>query len=255
MRPRICLYVVGEPPPAVASAHGRFADWFARLASAAPVDLAPVDGADGLIPERLDAYDAFVITGSPASLTAPEPWMEAAVELVRHAYAERRPLLGVCFGHQLVGAAFGGAVVNNPRGWEVSTCAVELTETGRRDPLFDGLPDRIDVNFSHRDIIDETTLSPMNGVEVLAGNPTCAVQAVAAGPHVRAVQFHPEFTASIISSYVRTRADDLAAAARDFDTPDFHPDAALDRAADCPAGERVFDNFLRHFVLSASVSR
>lgn len=244
MRPRICLYVVGEPPPPVESAHGRFEDWFTRLCGQLPVDLDPVDGSAGFIPAGLDAYDAFVITGSPASLTAPEPWMEAAVELVRHAYSERRPLLGVCFGHQLVGAAFGGAVIDNPRGWEVSTCAVELTEAGRRDPLFDGLPERIDVNFSHRDIIDETTISPMNGVTVLAKNDLCAVQAVAAGPHVRAVQFHPEFTGSIISEYIRTRADDL---------PD--ADDALSRAVDCPAGERVFTNFLRHFVLSGSVGR
>jgi GMP synthase (glutamine-hydrolysing) len=247
--PRICLYVVGEPPARIAAARGRYRDWFARLADGAEIELEPVDGRGGRLPGGFAAYDGFVITGSAASLTAPEPWMEAAVELVREAYGRGRPLLGVCFGHQLIGAAFGGSVVPNPDGWRMSTYAIELTEAGAGDPLFAGLPERPRVNLSHRDIVDATTLSPMNGVTVLAADARDAVQAIAAGPNVRGVQFHPEFDGAILRDYIDERADDLAGDADERADDHGQPAARRRRAADSPHGERVFGNFLRHWVL------
>lgn len=249
MRPRVCLYVVGDPPPEIAASHGDFERWFRRLAGEAQVDLEAVDGRAARLPRPISAYAGFVITGSPASLTAPELWMEAAVELIRHAHAERVPLLGVCFGHQLIGAAFGGSVIANPAGWEMSSYDIDVHAD---DPLFDGLPDRFTVNFSHRDIIDPATLSPMNGVTVLAGNATAAVQVVAAGPSVRGVQFHPEMTGAIVSAYVESRADALAEDAASRGDAQGHPAPRLARAVDSPAGEQVFSNFLRHWILAPS---
>lgn len=252
MRPRLCLYVVGEPPAAVAARHGRFEDWFARLvaASGADVELEAVDGLVGHLPRPLEDYQGFVITGSPASLTQPEPWMEAGVELVRHAFASRTPLLGVCFGHQLIGAAFGGSVVNNPNGWEISSYEVDVTTAAQDDALFAGLPPRPSFLFSHRDVVDEGTLSPMNGVHVMAGNDTAAVQAIAAGPSVRGVQFHPEFTADIVRAYIDCRADDIAADATARDDAGGQPDRRRARAVDSAHGERLFANFVRHWVAS-----
>jgi GMP synthase (glutamine-hydrolysing) len=249
------LYVVGAPPPAVAAPHGDFEGWFRRITGELDLELEAVDGQGARLPRRLAEYAGFVITGSPASLTEPEAWMEGAVELIRHAYAERVPLLGVCFGHQLIGAAFGGSVVANPAGWEMSTYDIEVHQP---DPLFEGLPDRFAVNFSHRDIIDPATLSPMNGVQVLAGNRAAAVQVVAAGPCVRGVQFHPEMTGAIVSAYIEARAEGLADDARARGDDGGHPEARLARASDSPAGERVYRNFLQHWIIEpagASLAR
>lgn len=249
MRPRVCLYVVGEPPPEVAGPHGDFPGWFHRIAGDAPIELEAVDGRAARLPRPLADYAGFVITGSPASLTTPEPWMEGAVELIRHAYSERVPLLGVCFGHQLIGAAFGGSVIANPAGWEMSSYELEVHHA---DPLFDGLPDRFTANFSHRDIIDPATLSPLNGVTVLASNEAAAVQVVAAGPSVRGVQFHPEMTGAIVSAYIEARAQALAEDAEARGDAEAHPAPRLARAVDSPAGEQVFRNFLRHWILAPS---
>jgi GMP synthase (glutamine-hydrolysing) len=172
--------------------------------------------------------------------------MEGAVELIRHAFAEAVPLLGVCFGHQLIGAAFGGSVIENPAGWEMSTYDIDVHQD---DPLFEGLPARFAVNFSHRDIIDPSTLSPMNGVRVLAGNATAAVQVVAAGPSVRGVQFHPEMDGAIVSAYIEERAGSLSEDARSRGDAAGEPATRLTRATDSPAGERVFRNFLRHWLI------
>ena len=250
--PTICLYVAGIPPEPLRRERGSYVDWFAPLLAEHPVDVELVDGTSGALPHDLDRFAGIVITGSPRSLTVPEPWMEAAVELIRQAYAARKPLLGVCFGHQLIGAAFGGSVVLNPAGWEVSTCPVELSGRGARDPLFDGLPARFPVNLAHQDIVSEDTLSPLNGIELLAHTDKARVAAVAAGPAIRGVQFHPEMTGAIARTIVETRRDVLGADARERNSAEDHPDRLLERASDTPLGRRVFDNFIRHFALATS---
>lgn len=240
MPPVVLLYNVGEPPPPVAAVHGRFPAWFRRLCEPEGVDLAVYDGVQATSPPPVRDYAGIVVGGSPASVTAPEPWMEAAVETIREAARVGTPVLGVCFGHQLIAAAFGGSVTANPSGWEIATHEIELTGEGRRDPLFRGLPDAFCVQFSHADAVDPDTLSAANGVRVLARNRATAVQALAAGDAIRGVQFHPEFTAAIVRDYVRARADIL---------PD--ADAALARARDAPAGQRVFANWLGAWVRRA----
>lgn len=249
MRSRsVCVYIVGDPPPEVEAEHGDFAAWFRRLLAPRDVDVVVHDGRTGLMPADLEELDGFVITGSPASMTEPEPWMEAGVELVRWAHGAGRPLLGVCFGHQMIGAAFGAPVVNNPEGWEIGTYEVDLGPAGQRDPLFAGLPERIAVNLSHRDIIDAGSVSPLNGLQVLAGNPKAAIQAVAAGDHLRGIQWHPEFSGAITRHYIQVRRDSIAADAEARGAPGEHPDRLAEQTVDTPAGERVFHNFIDNFV-------
>lgn len=244
MSVRVSLYVVGEPPPEVASLHGRFAPWFEALSADLAVTLEPFDGNTGYLPD-LNAVDAVVITGSPASLTAPEPWMEAGVELVRECYGRRIPLLGVCFGHQLIGAAFGASVVANPAGWELSTHPVSVRDEAVDDPLFAGLPSSFAVNSSHRDAVDAETVASGNGLRVLAHSEATPVQALAAGEHIRGVQFHPEFTAAITRSYLATRRQRYL---DDGGHDETAVDALIERATDTPLAQTVYANFFRHLV-------
>jgi GMP synthase (glutamine-hydrolysing) len=130
-----------------------------------------------------------VVTGSYASVTERAPWMLELGEVLLQA-AESVPVLGVCFGHQLLAAALGGTVERNPRGPEVGTREVTLTEAGRGDPLLAGLPDRLAVQQFHADHVP--AVPP--GAVLLAGGAHTPVQAFAHGPRLRAVQFHPEFT-------------------------------------------------------------
>jgi GMP synthase (glutamine-hydrolysing) len=245
----ICVYLVGEPPPEVAADHGdSFFSWFERLVEPHPARAVARDGLGGAPPDPRE-FAAVVITGSPASLTAPEPWMEASVELVREAHRIGTPVLGVCFGHQVIGAAFGGEVRRNPQGWEMGTFAVELAGGGARDPLLAGLPERFEVNLSHQDVVAPGTLPPP--VRVLAGNRRAPVQVIAAGDATRGVQFHPEFDGAIVRSYLHCRYPELEADAEARAAPHDHPERLLERARDCPHGEQVFANFVREFALRA----
>jgi GMP synthase (glutamine-hydrolysing) len=245
----VCIYVCGAPPAPIAAEHGLFAAWFRRLLAAHPLDAVEVNGTAGDPPPDPADFAAVVISGSPASVTEPEPWMDAAAELVREATRTGAPVLGVCFGHQIAAAALGGAVRVNPRGWEVGTHAVELTDHGRADPLFDGIGPRIRVNFSHRDVVDPDALPA--ACRVLARNDKSAAQAFAAGDAVRCVQFHPEFNGAATRAYLRVRYDTIAADAVERGAAGDHPEALLAATEDTPDGERVFHNFIRHWVLKA----
>jgi GMP synthase (glutamine-hydrolysing) len=152
--------------------------------------------------------------------------------------ARSTPVLGVCFGHQLLAQALGGAVERNPAGPEVGTWAVELTPEGRRDPLFAGLRSPLLVQESHEDHVPV----PPPGATLLATNPHSPVQAFAAGPRIRAVQFHPEFDAP------RSRAlCEAERAALEACRPGL-ADAALASIRDTPEAERVLANWVRVYV-------
>jgi GMP synthase (glutamine-hydrolysing) len=247
----VCIHVCGAPPAPVAAEHGVFADWFRRLLSAHPVDATATDATTLTAPPDPSRFAALILTGSPASVTEPEPWKEAAMELVREAARVGTPVLGVCFGHQIAAAALGGTVLVNPLGWEIGTREVELTGDGLADPLFAGLGPRLRVNFSHRDVVDPDSLPPAAGVRVLARNRKSAAQAFAAGDAVRCIQFHPEFDGAVTRGYLRARHDLIAADAAERGEPGEHPAVLLEGTGDTPDSERVFHNFIRHWALKA----
>lgn len=195
-RPTVLVVALGDPGPKTRAALGGFDRWFREgLGDAAEVRVARRAGARAAARE----VDGVVVTGSYASVTERAPWMRELGEALLEA-AERVPVLGVCFGHQLLAAALGAAVERNPRGPEVGTREVSLTDAGRADPLLAGLPDPLPVQQFHEDHVP----APPPGAVLLATGVHAPVQAFAHGPRLRAVQFHPEFTAP----RVRAMADE-----------------------------------------------
>lgn len=223
------LYQLGEAPPPVAAVHGTYAGWFERAWDG---PLRVVDGREPGARVDVRACAGVVITGSPASLVDGErpPWADDAAAIVHAAHDAGTPTFGVCFGHQLVGWAFGGRVTVNPRGWEIGSHEVELTPEGQADPLFAGHAPRLRVNLTHRDEVTE----PSPALRVLARNDHCGVQALAVGDHVRGVQFHPEISGPIVRAYAEARRALLAG--QDVD-------AILRAASDSPDGVAVLRGF------------
>jgi GMP synthase (glutamine-hydrolysing) len=191
-RPTVLVALLGDPGPATRAALGGFDRWFREgLEPAADVRVAHRHD----VREAASSVDGVVVTGSYASVTERAPWMldlgGALLDL-----SDRIPVFGVCFGHQLLAAALGGAVERNPRGPEVGTCEIALTPAGLADPLLDGLPVRLRVQQFHEDHVP----APPPGAVLLASGDHSPVQAYGLGERLRAVQFHPEFDA------VRVRA-------------------------------------------------
>lgn len=196
MHPRILILKAGAADPALSRALGDHEDWFRSLFD------------DGL--ERCDVVSAFLgetlprpvdyggvlITGASASVRDEAPWMSGLARWALAAADAGVPVLGVCFGHQLLGEALGGRVGRNPAGGEHGTIRVALTEAGRADPLFEGIVEPLAVQSTHNDaLVSEPTDW---GAVCLAGNRHTTWQAFAAGPNVRGVQFHPEMSAEVL---------------------------------------------------------
>jgi GMP synthase (glutamine-hydrolysing) len=233
----IVIVKAGDTLPAIAEACRDYDAWF-RRAFAGPTVVCQAHR--GERPPAPRECAGVVITGSPRSVLDDEPWMRELCDYVRRADDEGVPVLGVCFGHQLVGHAFGCLVERNPRGWELGTREVSLTAEGRADPLFAGMPERFTAQMSHRD-----QLASVDGrVRVLAENGHSAVQAIAVGDHVRGVQFHPEADPTIARLFITARAETLREAGLD-------PDRLAGTVTAALLQDRVLLNFEERFVRRA----
>lgn len=110
--------------------------------------------------------------------------------LLDYVFANEVPLLGVCYGHQIVSEYQGVPVVNDLEQKKVGSHVVCLTEEGKFDPLLAGLPERFIGQYGHKDSL--SALPP--GAVLLATGPSCNTSAVRYGSRIYTLQFHPELT-------------------------------------------------------------
>lgn len=244
MSPRATIFKTGDTVPEVIEAFGDYDVMFRRVLEPAGVECEVVAAHEGAALPDPAGVEMAIITGSPGSVTAPEPWAEALAEWCRRAHAARRPVLGVCYGHQLLAYAHGGAVESSAAGMEIGSTDVELTGAGRDDPLLGALGDTQGIlrfNQVHGDVV---TRLPEGAVH-LAKNPHTVNQAFRLGDRCWAVQFHPEFPRQIMGQYIDARADRVRAlAAQAGLDPDAVIEAARRSVADTPAGPALLRRFV-----------
>lgn len=149
----------------------------------------------------LEDFDMLAVMGGPMDVWEEDehPWLVAEKAAIRRWVADlKRPYLGICLGHQLLAVALGGQAQKMTRP-EVGLAEVRLTSDGRADPLFSGLPDRLET-FQWHGV--EVTRLP-DGAVALASNEAAAVQAMRVGEHAYGVQFHPEIVEETVSDWRR----------------------------------------------------
>lgn len=138
--------------------------------------------------ESLAPYDGVIISGSPASATDDEPWIAHELGLIREATQRGIPLLGVCFGSQLLAYALYGD--NSVRRAERPEFGWHNVERTTADPLFENVPQSFNTFQYH---MEEVVIQP--DMQVLARNDNSAVQAFRiGGSSLWGVQFHFEVT-------------------------------------------------------------
>ncbi|KAH9950737.1 class I glutamine amidotransferase-like protein [Amylocystis lapponica] len=213
---RIAVFLCDAPPPSVQATEGDYTAIFNTLLRSAlpqspPSDfvLDPYDVRNKLeYPEDVDAYAAIILTGSAASAYENLEWINRLVSYVA-SVAQDKPLvklIGICFGHQIIGRALGGDCVPNEGRWEVGVTEVELTPLGQ--DLF-GVP-TLNIQEMH---CDHVPAVPSN-LELLGSTPVALNQGMVRflpGPRsvenvqILTVQGHPEFTRRIVDVLVDTR--------------------------------------------------
>ncbi len=202
--PRLLIVKTGDAFPEVVEAHGDFEALFLQALTRAGFDAAVFDARHAPLPDLAD-IDGLYITGSHAMVSDAEPWSEALKPWLVEARERNLPMLGVCYGHQLMAAAYGGLSGYHPAGRESGTYEITLTDAGRDDALLGQLPLRFPAQLSHAQSVLE---APSDAV-VLARNPHDGYQALRFGPRQWSVQFHPEFTPEVMRAYLARQGDKL----------------------------------------------
>jgi GMP synthase-like glutamine amidotransferase len=139
-------------------------------------DVVPVK--DGVLPSSAQAFDGYVITGSPASVNDDQlPWVGPLLDFIRAVDAARQPLIGLCFGHQAVARALGGQVVRNAAGWGLGTAATHWL--GDR-PWMEPVRSLTTLMAAH----NEQVCRMPEGAERLGGSDFCPIGSMQIGQHI-----------------------------------------------------------------------
>ena len=187
---RIGILQCGHVPEAVAAEHGDFDAMFARLLDGHGFEHRSWNVVDMEFPGGPGDADGWLVTGSRHGAYEDHPFIPPLEDLIRAVHAARMPLVGVCFGHQIVAQALGGRVEKWPGGWSL----------GRQTYRIEGLGE-VALNAWHQDQVTE--LPP--GARVVGETAGCRVAALAYGEHAWTIQPHPEFTPELVADFVRTR--------------------------------------------------
>jgi GMP synthase-like glutamine amidotransferase len=203
---RVTIIETGRAPGRLSEDYPRYPDMFAALLGGADADLTfeVVQLVDGeALPDPAQC-EAVLITGSPAGVYDQTPWMDPLRNFVRGAFAAKTPMVGVCFGHQIIADAMGGDVRKSEKGWGVGRHTYEVLS---HRPWMAGAGATVSLAVSHQDQV----ITPPAGAVTLArsAHTEHAIIAYEDAP-VMSVQGHPEFGDDFVGALYAARRGRLS---------------------------------------------
>ena len=178
---------------------GHSYDWVQSQCSIDDVEFCQYNAYKGVFPNVEDGL-GWIITGSAKSTYEDLEWIVELEILIKKAYEVRKPILGICFGHQLIAQALGGLVEKNKLGWELGSSRICFNDQGVSSPIFRNILKEDYFYMSHQDVV---TKLPRDAIE-LAFN-EMGNQAYQIGNFIYGVQFHPEFPYNVAKKYADIR--------------------------------------------------
>ena len=199
---KIGILQTGHSPKELLGETGNYADLFVNLLAGQDFEFTTYSVVDMDFPANADVADGWLITGSKHGAYEDHPFIAPLETLIRDIYAADLPLVGICFGHQIIAQALGGKVEKFKDGWAV----------GRQ--TYDWQGEDIHLNAWHQ---DQVVALPEDAA-VCARNDFCENAALIYGKKAFTVQAHPEFDGNFIAGLATHRG------------PGVVPDAQLDAA-------------------------
>ena len=209
----ILLLKMGSTLPSLKSRKGDFEDWIVAGLGLPASEVVVINAPAGDPLPPVNGYTGIVVTGSHTMVTERRDWSERAAGWLRENVHAGVPVLGICYGHQLLAHALGGEVGDNPKGREFGTVEVTMEENAGEDELLGGLPRQVYVHVGHTQSI--LRLPP--GAARLASNARDQNQAARFARAAWGLQFHPEFDAEIVREYITSFEGVLRGEGQDAD--------------------------------------
>jgi GMP synthase-like glutamine amidotransferase len=223
---KLAILETGRPPGDLASQFGDYPSMFGQMLGS-EFEIESFDVQAGRLPPSLVEHDAYLITGSPAGVYDPLPWIAPLQEFIRAARDSK--MVGICFGHQVMAQALGGHVEKSDKGWGAGLHHYSVV---RREPWMDGETviaepashqDQVVIQPPNTDVTVESAFTPYAG---LAWTNRPAIS----------FQFHPEFSPVFAKALIEKRYDIVP-----------NPDAAI-ASLDAPNDSKRVAAWIRRFL-------
>lgn len=190
---KIGILQAGSALPQLKESHGDFDVLFERLLADDDFTFSCYRVLDGVFPNSVDECDAWLITGSAFSAYEDHDWIRELERFIRDTYNNDIPIVGICFGHQVIAKALGGTVEKSKNGWGV----------GPHRYAFDGLEEPVVINAWHQ---DQVTAVP-GAAKVVGRSDFCVNAALLYGRSAYTVQAHPELNNAFLTDLLKARSN------------------------------------------------
>lgn len=210
--------------------YGDFEDWMIRFMGVMRQTVKIVDVQKESLPNTTD-FDGILVSGAHEMVSDRHGWSEDTAAYLKTAVECETPILGICYGHQLLAHAMGGVVDNHPKGPEIGTVEISLTDNAKDDPIFGKFPKTFTAHVTHT----QSVLTLPAGAVVLAENSYEPYHAFRIGKCAWGVQFHPEYDSIISREYALFQKSKLK-----------DPDSILSSIQDTPEANTLLRKFAEY---------
>lgn len=202
---KLYIFKVGNTFENTKNSLGDFDDWIKNFVYTNSIKIETIDIINEQELPNHDKALGVIITGSHSMVTDNLKWSTDTEGWIKIASKRSIPILGICYGHQLIAKALGGVVKNNPKGKEIGTVEIYKNNDIKDDLLFNDIPDNFFANVTHM----QSVLELPEGSKVLGFNEHDKHQIVRFTNSIWGVQFHPEFDMNVMKSYIEEQKEEL----------------------------------------------
>ncbi len=201
----ILIIKTGTTFPKIKANHGDFEDWFKEKMNLREGEylVHSIGDYENIPPEF--HYTGIIITGSHAMVTNIEPKGTKFCNWLLDKQRSGIPILGICYGHQLLSVLIDGIVEYNSTGTKIGSKITHLTQAGKQDKLLGDLPPVFEVYKAHKQSVFKLPKS----TEILATSESGMIDAFRFENNTWGIQFHPEFDNKITEAYIHEQFNEL----------------------------------------------